>query len=244
MSASQPFYADDLAYIHDVGFSDLAASWAPEITKILGQAGIHNGTIVDLGCGGGGGIAHLLEAGYQAVGVDISPAMIERCRRRVPSGSFHVGSIWDYAFPHCCAVTALGEVICYRSENRHEPDLATLFDNVFNALAPGGQFILDIAEVGLDHEREPTFFEGEDWACLVRFEYDFANDRLHRNITSFRKTNTLYRRSRERHTLQLYEPSLFAKKLEGAGFRVRPIRNFGAASMLPKRLGFIASKTA
>jgi SAM-dependent methyltransferase len=244
MPASQPFYADDLAYIHDVGFSNVTGSWAPEIIEIFREAGIHEGTIVDLGCGGGGWIEHLVKAGYRAVGVDVSPAMIERSRRRVPSADFHVGSIWDYSLPRCRAVTALGEVICYRNDGRDQTNPATLLENVYDSLEPGGRFILDIAEVGLDRQRGPTFVEGEDWACLVRFEYDAENERLHRHITAFRKVNSLYRRSHERHAVQLYEPEHFGKMLESVGFRVRPTRSFGAASLLPKRLAFVASKLA
>jgi hypothetical protein len=51
MTRAQRFYHDDLAYIHDVGFSGLAEGWAPGLLEMLRQAEVHEGTIIDLGCG-------------------------------------------------------------------------------------------------------------------------------------------------------------------------------------------------
>ena len=130
-------YADDLAYIHDVGFSGLAEGWAPGLLDILRKAGINDGTIIDLGCGGGGWVEHLVEAGYRTVGVDISPAMIDLASKRVPSVEFQIGSIWNYQFPRCRAVTALSEVVCYRTEERARPSLRSLFRKVYDSLEPG-----------------------------------------------------------------------------------------------------------
>jgi len=46
-------YKKDLAYIHDVGFSDYALKSAPGILAILARNQIHEGLVVDLGCGSG-----------------------------------------------------------------------------------------------------------------------------------------------------------------------------------------------
>ena len=47
------YYKQDLAYIHDVGYCDYALKSAPGILDILAQNNIHQGLIVDLGCGSG-----------------------------------------------------------------------------------------------------------------------------------------------------------------------------------------------
>ena len=244
MPNAKTIYEDDLAYIHDVGFSGLAESWAPGLLEILRKAGISEGTITDLGCGGGGWVEHLVRAGYQAVGVDVSPAMIDLASRRVPSAEFHVNSIWDYSIPRCRAVTALSEVICYRTASTAMPHLRSLFRPVFDALEPGGLLIFDVAEVGLDRNRDRTFIEGDDWACLVRYEYDEKQDHLLRHITTFRKVDKSFRRSAEQHVLQLYRSKEVAAQLRSAGFRVRTVRTFGIAPLLPMRVGFVARKPA
>jgi methylase of polypeptide subunit release factors len=47
------WYKEDLAFIHDVGFSDYALKSAPGLLDILAQNQIRDGLVVDLGCGSG-----------------------------------------------------------------------------------------------------------------------------------------------------------------------------------------------
>lgn len=56
----------------------LLTGCAPGLLTVLAEAGIHDGLVVDLGCGTGVWAEHLSDAGYQVVGLDISPATIER----------------------------------------------------------------------------------------------------------------------------------------------------------------------
>src|SRR5207247_5317319 len=84
-------YSPDLAYIHDAGFTGFAHRAAPELIKILRGHGIRRGLVVDAGCGSGPLAGHLVEAGYDVLGIDVSPAMIRLARERVPHGSFRVG---------------------------------------------------------------------------------------------------------------------------------------------------------
>jgi SAM-dependent methyltransferase len=244
MPESTTIYEDDLAYIHDIGFSRLSESWAPGLLEILREAGIGDGTIIDLGCGGGGWAERLTSHGYDAIGIDVSRAMVELARRRVPTAEFHVGSIWESPLPKCRAVTALSEVVCYRAGDDDQPDLRTLLERIFEALEPGGLLLLDVTEVGLDRDRHRDFAEGKNWACLVCYEYDEAALRLHRHITAFRKVDAFYRRTHEHHIVQLYDADQVAGVMESVGFEVRQVRNFGDAPLLPLRAGFIGTRGA
>ncbi|WP_417736166.1 class I SAM-dependent DNA methyltransferase [Rosistilla oblonga] len=235
-------YGDDVAYIHDVGYSGLCESWEDGLLELFRAAGIDDGKVVDLGCGGGRWTQRLAAAGYTPVGVDISAAMIDLATKRLPSAEFHVASVWDYQFPCCRAVTALSEVLCYRSPTCDDPDLCDLFNRVFTALQPGGLFLFDVTEIGLDQDGQRTFSEGDDWACLVRYENDDVTQRLLRHITSFRKVGDSYRRHSETHTAQLFDADQLADLLRKAGFEVRTTRKFGAAELLPQRCGLIARK--
>ena len=82
------WYGEDLAYIHDVGHAEFALGAAPGILEILDRNGIHDGLIVDLGCGSGLWARELVDAGYRVLGIDISEAMIELSRKRVPEAGF------------------------------------------------------------------------------------------------------------------------------------------------------------
>lgn len=236
-------YGDDLAYIHDVGYGGFAEGSAPGLLDLLRAGGIPDGVVVDLGCGSGIWARHLTDAGYHVVGADISPAMIALARKRAADADFHVRSFLTFELPRCRAITALGEVLCYQFDEANGREaLARLFQRAASALEPGGLFIFDIAEVGLDRERPPTCREGDGWATLVRIEYDAGRDQLVRHITTFRRTGTLYRRHQETHRLQLYRRGEMSALLRRAGFRVRAVRQFGGQELLPGRVGFVARK--
>ena len=55
---------------------------------LLRRHGVPNGLVVDLGCGSGRFAAALGEAGYQVLGVDLSPAMIRLAKKRAPGARF------------------------------------------------------------------------------------------------------------------------------------------------------------
>ena len=57
-------YDNDLAYVHDVGFTDFAKESAPGLLKILRSAGVRERLVVDLGCGSGVWAQELVNAGY------------------------------------------------------------------------------------------------------------------------------------------------------------------------------------
>src|SRR5437764_12214022 len=86
-------YSTDLAYIHDAGFSDFAERAAPELVNILARHGIRRGLVVDVGCGSGVLANGLIEAGYDVVGVDASPAMIRLARAGAPRATFRSASV-------------------------------------------------------------------------------------------------------------------------------------------------------
>ena len=51
------------------------------------------GPVVEVGCGPGHVTAYLAEAGADAIGLDLSPAMVEEARRRFPDGDYQVGDL-------------------------------------------------------------------------------------------------------------------------------------------------------
>ena len=236
------FYGEDLACIHEAGYGGFAEGCAAGLLAALRAAGIAGGKVVDLGCGPGAWAGRLVEAGYDVLGVDLSAAMIRLARRRAPRATFRVGSLYTTPLPPCRAITALGEVLCYRVREAADPSLVPLFRRAHTALGTGGLLIFDVAEVGLDRGRAPACREGEGWACLVRFAYDDARQRLTRHITTFRRIGASYRRREETHHVQLYRASAVARELREAGFRVRTVRRFGEYPLPPGRVGFLARK--
>lgn len=236
-------YAEDLAYIHDRGYGGFASGSAPGLLKLLHQNGIASGTVVDLGCGSGIWARELVRAGYQVVGVDLSSAMIEIARARVPQATFHAASFLEFALPPCHAVTAMGEIFNYLFDAKNSlRALKAVCANIFKALAPGGLLIFDVSEPGRSKGQTQRFNLGDDWACLVELQHDLRNERLIRKITSFRKIGDLYRRHEETHTLQLYRGAMLARMLRDIGFRVKLVRGYGKQRFPPAVVGLVARK--
>ena len=239
------WYGEDLAYIHDVGHADFALESAPGICEILAQNGIRDGLVVDLGCGSGLWARELVDAGYRVLGIDISEAMIELSRRRVPEAEFRVGSLFDADLPPCGAVTAISEVLNYLFDEE-AGGLSPLFRRVFEALLPGGVFVFDVLGPGQVPPGATVrgFRVGEDWAVLSEREEDAERGTMARRIFSFRKVGEHYRRDDEVHRVRLCDPVELSAGLREVGFRVRTMRAYGDYPLGQSHAAFEARKPA
>jgi len=238
-------YREDLAYIHDAGFGGFARAAGPVLVDALRRSRIKNGLVIDLGCGSGILSEAVSEAGYDVVGIDISHAMIEQARRRVPRGQFRVESLLTGALPACVAVAAVGECINYLFDGGNsKSSLARLFRRIRAALGSGGLFLFDVAEPGRVPGKNPFrgYWEGEDWAVLVSSQEDRERRLLTRSITTFRKVGELYRRDREVHRQRLLAGTGLADELRQIGFRVRILGGYGTLRFGRGHVGLLARK--
>ena len=236
-------YDSDLAFIHDTGFGDFARASAPGILHLLVKSGSTDGPIVDLGCGSGIWARELANSGYKVIGVDISPAMIDIARRRVPEAEFHVKSFLQFRLPACQAVTAINEVFNYLfDEGNSLRSLRRLFTEVFDVLTRKGIFVFDVAEPRRWKGPKQGFREGEGWTCFVHYEHNWDKQQLTRRIVTFRKTGSAYRRQEETHRQRLYRGTTLAGILRDVGFRVRLVRSYGAYRLPDYAVGIVARK--
>lgn len=236
-------YQPDLAYVHDIAFSDLARSAAHELLPRLRASEFAEGLVVDLGCGGGRLARLLTDAGYDVLGVDLSPAMIRLARRHAPRARFTVASLHDVEIPSCQAVTAIGEAVNYAFVRNSEANLKRLFRRVYRTLDRGGCFLFDAAGPGQLRGSPPrTWIEGSDWALFLEKVEDTAQRTLTRRIVLFRRVGTRYRRSEEVHRLRLFPPGFIVRELRLAGFQVQLLRSYAETRFLPGVTGFVATK--
>jgi SAM-dependent methyltransferase len=223
-------YSEDLAYIHDAGYGDFARGAAPGLLRTLRAEGIASGLVVDLGCGSGIWAARLLEAGYEVLGIDISPPMVRLAKKRAPAAKFRVGSLLSAALPGCAAITAIGECINYTFDpGNGRRALEAFFRQVFDALQPGGMFIFDVAEPGQipGGKRRRVWSQGQDWALLLESTESKRSRTLVRQMTCFRQIGRSWRRSEETHQVRLYHAKSLADDLQQIGFRTRIKRSYG-----------------
>lgn len=89
-----------------------------------------NITVADVGCGPGHITRLLSDLGLDAVGIDLSPKLIELARARHPRPRFAVGSMLDLDLADAC----LGGLLAYYSiihiPFQHRPDVFAEFHRV------------------------------------------------------------------------------------------------------------------
>ncbi len=234
-------YQEDLAYIHHVGFSDFMREAIPRLLILLQEAGITNGTVVDLGCGGGLWLKALQDAGYHSVGIDVSEPMLEIAKTESPLSVLIHQGLSSAKIPRCKAITALGEVLSYLPG---EQGLEGFFKNIACALDPGGLLIFDVLveednASGMNYQSWRT---GPDWAVLVKASENLAEHTLKREITSFRQMGELYRRSEETHCLRVYAVEAIEKALLQTEFSAFPVSSSTLYPVAPRRKVFVARK--
>ena len=163
---------DDLQRTYDAVADDYVAHVFDELKdkpfdrqlldQIAARAG--GGVICDLGCGPGQVARHLHDRGANVIGIDLSPAMIDRARALTPGVRFETGdmralNVADGAWQ---AIVAFYSII-------HIPRgaLAPVFSEMRRALAPGGFALLSF-HIGSD-----VLHRDEWWGHAVSVDFLF-----------------------------------------------------------------------
>lgn len=240
---TQPFYGHDLARVHHEHFDGPARLGALEVGQRLAAAQLHRGTIVDLGCAGGVSAAIWAAAGFDVIGIDLSPAMIELAREQVPGGRFECGSVYDYAFEPgaAVAVASISEVLSYATDPVAGVDgLRRLIENAAHGLVAGGVLVFDVlvpGAAGPTGRRSNRTEYPNGWVGAEVVE-DVAARRLERRI----ETVLDGRRSREVHQALTFDPNEVAAILGEAGFAVERLAGYAGTAFPAGVAGFAATK--
>ncbi|WP_407566334.1 class I SAM-dependent methyltransferase [Streptomyces sp. 184] len=106
----------------------------PLVREILGP--LPAGVALDAACGTGRMTALLAEHGHRTIGVDSSPDMLARARKRVPAGEFRPGALDRLPV----ADDAVDVVVCSLALT-HVPDLGPALAEFARVLRPGGHLV-------------------------------------------------------------------------------------------------------
>ena len=121
-------------------------AWCTYLTGILKEYGIEDGLIAELGCGTGSMTELLAAEGYDMIGIDNSPDMLEVAQeKRVESGLDILYLMQDMReFELYGTVRAIVSVCDSMNYLTEDGDLEQVFRLANNYLDPGGLFIFDM----------------------------------------------------------------------------------------------------
>jgi len=112
-----------------------------EIGKIISTKPSNRSVILDIGSGTGHHVGELKKMGYNASGIDISPAMVKKAKENYPSCNFKVADVsTNINFQPKSLTHILGLYFTiYMIKNKRQ-----FFNNCYNWLMPGGYLILHL----------------------------------------------------------------------------------------------------
>lgn len=118
--------------------------WCAYLVRVLSEYGIRDGIVCELGCGTGAMTERLASAGYDMIGIDDSPEMLqEALDKRMASGHDILYLQQEMqAFELYGTVRAVVSVCDCINYLTSKEDLLQTFRLVNNYLDPGGVFLL------------------------------------------------------------------------------------------------------
>lgn len=219
-------YNKSFARAYQLLWTDFADRVAPAILKLYAatNAGIEKKPVLDLCCGTGTVALHFLAAGFEVVGVDLSPHMLDiardNAREYLESGRarFDLADASDYKVEQ-----KFGLVVSTYDALNHLDDLDSM-ERVFalarTALEPGGLFVFDLnTRLGLKKWDGINVFDGDDHMVMTRGGYDPEAGRAFTRISGFlRGEDGRYDRFQEMVVEHAFDTEEVTARLMSAGF--------------------------
>jgi SAM-dependent methyltransferase len=119
------------------------AGWAALLESLALASGLRGRRLLDVACGTGNTMLPMLARGYAATGVDVSGAMLEEARRKLPAGTaLHRADMRALpALGEYDLVWALGDALNYVDDRA---GLVATFAGFRRNVAPGGVVVFDV----------------------------------------------------------------------------------------------------
>jgi len=144
--------ADVIARMYD---HDYAAHRTPsgDVAFYVEEARRGGGPVAEFGCGTGRILIPTLEAGIEAVGVDVSPEMLARVRAKRPDAEVFLGDMRDQNLGRTFALVT----IPFRALSHIDEvdDHVRVFENMRRHLAPDGRLVFDVFHPRTDRLVKP-----------------------------------------------------------------------------------------
>lgn len=209
-------YSDVFCKVYnEFGWNYYPEAFGEQLLQYLQANAIPVKTALDLGCGTGILCRILHNQGIRVSGMDLSSGMIAIARETCPQIHYDVADMITYRpRQQFDLVTCTGDAL------NHIPDmgdLATIFRNVYDYLAPGGLFIFDILNENEVSTSEPFEMDFDD-RVRVWFRMTRPEERQVNLAIRVYENGQLQFEENIRETI--HHPAAVCRLLEEAGFRV------------------------
>ncbi|MDO5424414.1 MAG: class I SAM-dependent methyltransferase [Eubacteriales bacterium] len=197
--------------------------WCAYICGVLGEYGIEDGLVLDLGCGTGSLTELLAGKGYDCIGVDLSADMLEvALEKREASGHDILYLQQDMReFELYGTVRAVVSVCDSLNYILEEEELCQVFRLVNNYLDPGGIFLFDLNTPYKFREvlGDCVIAENREESSFIWENAFYEEERMNEyDLTIFmREESGLYRRYQETHVERAWEMDEVKACLREAG---------------------------
>jgi len=225
-----PYYRDDLARIHHLGFAFHAEACAPGILALLEPVRARDGLVVELGCGSGLLTRFLTDAGHRVIATDASPAMLDLAHEYA-AGAQEIRRLTlpDDPIPAADAIVSTGHALNYLPD---EDAIERALVAIAAALRPGGLLAIDLCDRSYGEAAgapNSVGWAGEDWAIVTERSRP-APDRFVRQMAMFTRNEdgVTWRRDDERHDNVLLDVAEVPALLAHHGVRARIGEAFGS----------------
>lgn len=192
------------------------------ITAILRRAGIEDGIVLELCCGTGSLTRLLSLSGYEMIGCDRSPDMLNIAREKC--ADLPVPPVWicQSAEELDLYGTIRAAVCCMDSVNYFTDlrQLKQVFSRVSLFLEPKGVFIFDVRSKGMFESMNglSSVQEEDGLFCAWQYGYDRKSGRGVHQVDIFAGEDGGIRRFTELHEQRCYSVDTLKRALTEAGF--------------------------
>ncbi len=199
--------------------------WSRYFVEQMKHHGIGAGELVlDLGCGTGNLTLPLLQAGYDMIGVDISPEMLSAARDKCADNGYFPLLLCQDMTEFELYGTVKAALCCLDSFNylTEDGELEKTFRLLHNYVEPGGLLFFDVNTPRKFEEmygQESYILEDEGVYCGWENDYDPETKLCTFRLSFFEKQkNGLWRRTDEEQTERCYDTAFVQKTLTECGF--------------------------
>lgn len=226
-----PYYREDLALVHHLGFGFHADACAPGLLSLLEPVREREGLVLEIGCGSGLLTAYLVEGGLSVVATDASEPMLDLARSHASGADFRRLTLPDDPVPAADAVVGVGHALNYLDD---EAQVDAALAAMATALRPGGIMAVDLCDLEWGArrvEQPPKVWRGDDWFLVTEFSLPEPS-RYVRTMTTFvREDDGTWRRDDERHDNVLIDTSKVPGLLAEHGVEATVSASFGGESL-------------